>query len=81
MCVSVGCGRKGGNETFHSSFWEMVVLPGVCEFSDLNVEGEMGYMFLVRLYVLSIWQEQSILLRLWLPELMVLSELCEWTSQ
>ena len=28
------------------------------EFSDLNVEGEMGYMLSVRLYVLRIWQEQ-----------------------
>lgn len=57
MCVSVG-GWGEGNEAFCSSSWEMVVLPGVCEFSDLNVEGEMGYTLLVRLYVLRIWQEQ-----------------------
>ena len=66
-----------GNKAFCSSSWKWLFCSK-SEFSDLNVEGEMGYMFLVRLYVrlyvLSIWQEQSLLLG---PELMVLSRLYE----
>lgn len=81
MCVSEDGVEDRRNKAFCSSSWKWLFCQE-SEFSDLNVEGEMGNMFLVRLYVrlydLSIWQEQSLLLG---PELMVLSGLCEETSQ
>ena len=51
-------------QTFFFSFWDMVVLPGICEFSDLSVEGKME---------IRAWSKPSVLLQPKLSELKVLS--------
>jgi hypothetical protein len=47
-------------QTFLSSFWDMVVVPGICEFSDLNVEEKMEIS--LRFYFLRAWSKLSVLL-------------------
>lgn len=50
MCVSEDGVEDRRNKAFCSSSWKWLFCQE-SEFSDLNVEEEMGNMFLVRLYV------------------------------